>query len=133
MNRQSESSSMLRRSVATCGLAGLVWSLAGCCATGEMPGPSPVGQPVTVRGQDESDGLLSAVNPARLLDAAKRGVGLGPDQDVAKQAFADAEKIFVEATALQGTQRTKRFLEAAELYEKAANRWPDSACRKMHC
>ena len=133
MNRQSKSSSTLRRSVATCGVAGLVWSLAGCCATGEMPGGSPVGEPVTVRGQDESDGLLSAVNPARLLDAAKRGVGLGPNQEVAKQAFAEAEKIFVEATSLEGADAQSGSWRRRNCTRRPPHAGPTRHCKRIHC
>ncbi len=108
----------------------LFWCLTGCAAIGEVPGPTGDAGPGTVRGQDESDGLMSQLNPTRFLESAKKSVGLGPDEGIAKESFGQAEKIFVEATSLEGEQRKDRFLEAAKLYKKAADRWPDSALQE---
>lgn len=104
----------------------LAWMLGAGAATADVPTLPPGAEEVTVRGQDD-DGLLSKFSPSRMYDAAKRSVGLGPNQQVAKSAFEEAEKTFIEATALEGSQRDKRFLDAAKLYKKAADRWPDSA------
>lgn len=108
----------------------MVWCLTSCAVTADVPQSSPVSGRNTVRGQDEADGLLEQMNPTRLYDAAKRTVGLGPNQQVARQAFEEAEKVFVEATSLEGGQRKKRFVDAAGLYEKAADRWPDSTLQE---
>lgn len=46
----------------------------------------------------------------------RRLVGLGPDEQIAKQAFARGEQLFASGN----------FLAAARQYKKAAFRWPDS-------
>ncbi len=108
----------------------LVWTLGGCAATAEVPALPSVAEEATVRGQDNDDGLLGKFSPSSMYDAAKRRVGLGPNQQIAKRAFEDAEKTFIEATSMEGNQRQKRFLDAAKLYKKAADRWPDSALQE---
>ena len=119
-----------RRSPARWGMAWMVWCLTSCAAIADLPESPAVPGTATVRGQDEPQGLVEQLSPKRFYDAAKRKVGLGPNQQVAREAFAEAEKIFVEATSLEGEERKERFLEAAKLYDKAADRWPDSALQE---
>ena len=76
-------------------------------------------------GQDDI-GFLRYVDPTRAIDSAKAASGFGPDRDLAKSTFDEAEAIFLEATKLEGKQRKKRFMAAAGKYEKAAKRWPTS-------
>lgn len=81
-----------------------------------------------VRGQsDEPDGLLGSLNPKYAYQKAKNAVGLGPNEEVAREAFKQAEQVFIDATSAQGNDRKKRFREAADLYDEAADRWPDSS------
>jgi outer membrane protein assembly factor BamD (BamD/ComL family) len=109
-----------------------IWLCSGCAVTADVPGEGAVGasasntQAPIVRGQDDGDGLLGNLDPRRVYDSVKRAAGYGPNQQVARKAFEEAEKIFVEATSLKGSERAGRFLEAAKKYDAAADRWPDS-------
>ncbi len=80
----------------------------------------------TAAGGQDDVGFLRYVDPSRAIDSAKVASGFGPDRDIAKASFDEAEAIFLEATKLEGKQRKKRFMTAAGKYEKAAKRWPNS-------
>ena len=67
-----------------------------------------------------------ALSAKRMAESAKKLAGLGPKPDDARRLYAEAEAQFREAVKLQGKPRTAAFLAAAESYEKAADRWPDS-------
>ena len=61
-----------------------------------------------------------------MIQRVKDAAGYGPDRAVAEAAFADGERLFLDATKQKGSGRTETFMKAAELYETAAKRWPDS-------
>ncbi|MCS7305365.1 MAG: tetratricopeptide repeat protein [Thermoguttaceae bacterium] len=59
---------------------------------------------------------LSALAPEKLYGKAKEAVGLGPDENLARQLFAEATELY----------RQGRYAEAADKFRQAAFRWPDS-------
>jgi len=59
---------------------------------------------------------LSDHSPSKMTAKFKDMIGLGPDEQVAKDLYTQADVKF----------RQKEYAEAAKLYKKAGNRWPDS-------
>jgi|YNPMSStandDraft_1061717.scaffolds.fasta_scaffold12706_3 outer membrane protein assembly factor BamD (BamD/ComL family) len=59
---------------------------------------------------------LSALAPEKLYGKAKEAVGLGPDETLARQLFAEGTELY----------RQGKYEEAAEKFRWAAFRWPDS-------
>lgn len=56
--------------------------------------------------------------------------GYGPNRTIAQETYDAAEQKYNEAATLEGSERKKRFLEAAKQFEWAAFRWPDSALQE---
>jgi outer membrane protein assembly factor BamD (BamD/ComL family) len=56
------------------------------------------------------------ISEAKIKRGAKKAVGRGPNETVARSAYAEGEKLFNE----------KRYHEAAKQFNKAYDRWPDS-------
>jgi outer membrane protein assembly factor BamD (BamD/ComL family) len=106
----------------------LALNLVGCATSGgvSLP-PPPQAAPAAVRGQDDEEGWTDRLNPKKISAKIKRAAGYGPNRQRAEAALAEGEKLFVEATSLQGAERSKRFKEAADKYKTAAGRWPDSS------
>lgn len=129
MNRQSQffkSQSHFKFWLCIIAACTIPW-LTGCSAADKNLVPESFSDSPVIRGQSPSDGLLERANPARLVDSVKRASGYGPDQSIAKTAFEEAEKVFTEASKLEGKERIKRFQAAGKKYAKAAGRWPESA------
>ncbi|HEY2838434.1 MAG TPA: outer membrane protein assembly factor BamD [Pirellulales bacterium] len=59
---------------------------------------------------------LSDHSPNKMTKRFKEKIGLGPDEELAKKLYTDADLKF----------RQKQYAEAAKLFKKAGNRWPDS-------
>lgn len=64
----------------------------------------------------EEPGLIPGLDPKSMYAQAKNAVGLGPNEKIAQAAFDEAERLHDE----------KQFKQAAEKYEVAIDRWPDS-------
>ena len=54
-------------------------------------------------------------------------MGLGPNEDAAKQQFADAMSLYRDAGQLQDSERRSQFDKAAKAFAKSAARWPNSS------
>ena len=67
--------------------------------------------------RDESKGLLPGLDPKVSYRRAKQAMGLGPNQQIAKEALAEGERLI----------RDRRYAAAADKFKTAVNRWPDSA------
>lgn len=65
---------------------------------------------------EQPKGLLPGLDPKLHYNKVKEAVGLGPNQEVAKAAMAEGDRLFVE----------KDYKRAAEQYREAADRWPNS-------
>ncbi len=60
---------------------------------------------------------LAELAPEKVWPRMKEAVGLGPDEAIARSAFAQAEVLCAN----------RRYAAAAKAYKTAAQRWPDSA------
>lgn len=60
--------------------------------------------------------LDSVPTASEFTMSLRRAIGLGPDEAIARQAFARGEELFA----------SKQYKQAAKQYKKAAFRWPDS-------
>lgn len=65
--------------------------------------------------------------PSNLSSTVKRLNGLGPDRRVAQQAFDEGEALYQQAAAAEGDERVRLFVEAAQKFEVAAERFPKSS------
>jgi outer membrane protein assembly factor BamD (BamD/ComL family) len=110
--------------------------LAGCRAGGAAP--SLLGQrrdlPGTSISQAQSDAhnnqlrfeaddptlfqrISHSMAPKNLRRTARTAIGLGPDEEIARNHYAQGERLFAE----------QKYNEAAAQFKSAADRWPDSA------
>ncbi len=68
--------------------------------------------------------------PNKLKSTMKTLVGQGPNPQIARETYAEAQAAYAAATEMHqrnpGGDSRSEFLAAAKLYETAAERWPDS-------
>lgn len=79
------------------------------------------GRPIDARvvkqvRQEEETGLLRDIQLSGAVQEIKAQVGMGPDEQAARQAYADAEGLF----------RVENYSQAAKSLKTAIARWPDS-------
>lgn len=75
---------------------------------------------------DDSGISVESLSPANISKSFRKAVGRGPNQAAAQELYDAAEVVYKEAIALEGSERTARFEEAARQFAVAAARWPDS-------
>ncbi|MCR4414069.1 MAG: outer membrane protein assembly factor BamD [Thermoguttaceae bacterium] len=90
------------------------------------PGPAPGETVVTPAlaaaatssksDEDEEKTILDSLSPSNLYKQVKTLAGYGPNEQVARQAYQQGQRLFDE----------KRYDEAAKQFATAADRWPDS-------
>ncbi len=84
-------------------------------------------------GEQKSDAPLQLADfsPSKFGTTVKRISGQGPDRELARQLYDEAESLYQEAVAArsaqQGDESHAMFLKASGKYLSAAERWPDSA------
>lgn len=76
------------------------------------------------------DHFNEAIALKKWPDRFKSMIGQGPNRDVAKQLYREAEALYHEAANLQGAERTAKFAAAGAKFSEAAERWPDSALQQ---
>ena len=69
---------------------------------------------------------LSSLSPKRVRSNVQEALGLGPDEQLARQLYKEADALFEQASSAPAEDRGDLFLEAAGKYNTAAARWPDS-------
>lgn len=84
-------------------------------------------QPVTFEEPGADQSLQVQEIPGKLTEEIKKATGKAADPETAKQLYGEAEALFREAGGQEGRERARTFLQAAEKYEAAAKKWPDSA------
>ena len=67
------------------------------------------------------------LQPQNLGKAFKKATGNGPNRQIAKDTYLKAEELYKQALAKPEKERAALFVEAAEQYTEAADRWPGSA------
>ena len=124
-------------------IAALAGAVCGCASLGAGPGasaatasskPAP-GEPRDVRrasfeseAEEEKKGLsVSDFSLSNINKTTKKLTGRGPNRDVARQAYQEADALYRRAAAAEGEERARLFTEAAPKFVQAAERWPDSA------
>ncbi len=72
---------------------------------------------------------LEDLDPFNAKKTIKKYTGGGPNRDVARRLYQEGEAQFRQADAAKqsGADGRAQFLRAAATFEKAAERWPDSA------
>src|SRR5262245_34453957 len=66
--------------------------------------------------EDDRPGPLERLAPKKLWAGAKKAMGKGPNEQIARKALEEGDQLF----------REKKFVAAADAYRKAYQRWPDS-------
>lgn len=84
---------------------------------------------LTARAQSSADSWWEKYYPSEIYESAKSAVGYGPDRDKAQELYKQAvEKARLhEDNKDDKSARRKDRIAAADLFLKAAGRWPDSA------
>lgn len=99
-------------------------------SSGAISSPSDV-RPVSFEDEDDvekQDLSLEDFYPDKIGKTVKKIYTAPPDKKQAKNTFDEADAIFRQATALPaGEERQRLFLEAAQKYLLAAERFPNSA------
>ncbi len=76
---------------------------------------------------DDPQGLSwSDLNPKNFGKTAKRLTGNGPNKDLARQLYREADDLFKQAAAAPPGNRAHIFEMAGPKFMAAADRWPDS-------
>lgn len=119
-------------------VAGVLWSAAGCAgvppapvtANTRPPGdpsgvvPASASEPLAAPpasggadGSDDDSGFeWSDLAPENLYKGAKKAMGLGPNEPLARSMLQEGRTLLEQ----------KKYPEAAEKFKSAAGRWPDS-------
>jgi outer membrane protein assembly factor BamD (BamD/ComL family) len=79
-----------------------------------------------VEEDDDSFGLGS-LSPQNIESTFRQMTGRGPSQQAAKKSYQEGEALFRQAQQADPEARQAIFDAAAEKYQEAAQRWPDSA------
>ncbi len=69
-----------------------------------------------IGAEEDKRGLLARLAPKEVVASAKKAVGQGPNEGVAKNALAEGDALF----------REKKYDDALKAYRQAYKRWPDS-------
>jgi outer membrane protein assembly factor BamD (BamD/ComL family) len=77
--------------------------------------------------EEENKGFeLSDLQPSKISEKVKELSGKGRNPEAARLLYDDADKIYRQAVAAQGDERTELLLQAAGRFAEAAQRWPGS-------
>ncbi len=91
------------------------------------PPPSSV-SPASYEEPEPYDGFqLSDLSPSKLNNTIKVATGRGPNSQLARELYTEADTLFRQAAEQEGSARTASFNAAALKFKEAAARWPDSA------
>lgn len=101
----------------------LVCCGAGCASLNNNDAVSSYRLP----GEAEEDRGIITEMTSGMVNSVRASVGLGPNEEAARQQFAAAMDIYRAAGEEQGDRRAQRFDDAAKAFKKAAARWPNSS------
>ena len=94
-------------------------------------GTSPLGRdagyPGSRRIDDETSNSSLIPTPSGVTAAWKSMTGQGPDAEAAKLLYLQGDELFQQALSAPADQRKSLYEAAADKFEKAGGRWPDSA------
>lgn len=88
-----------------------------------QPMDAPMAEEALVYSKDgNSDkGLLPGLDPKKQYSKAKEVVGLGPNQQKAKDAYLEGQQLYAQ----------EKYRRAAKRFSEAANRWPTSTLEQQ--
>jgi outer membrane protein assembly factor BamD (BamD/ComL family) len=88
-----------------------------------QPMDAPMAEEALVHNEDDMapEGLLPGLDPKLQYEKAKTAVGLGPNQQKARDAYTEADKLYAEG----------KYSRAAKKYKEAAERWPNSTVEQQ--
>lgn len=107
-------------------LLAIVLSSTGCKSTSKptaaeiLPGQSLPDEVARQKVELYDDDPFFKRNAAKAKLGLQKMFGVEPNEAIARQAFADGEKLFQQ----------KEYDDAAKLFKKASKRWPDSALQE---
>lgn len=101
----------------------LVLFLVGCASLRNDDPLSSYSLPGDV---DPDRGIISEISDG-FVSSARATMGIGPNEDAAKQQFAEAMSLYRDAGQLQDAERRSQFDKAAKAFAKSAGRWPNSS------
>jgi outer membrane protein assembly factor BamD (BamD/ComL family) len=78
------------------------------------PPPTPASMTDPMKGKDED--FWSKLAPENVWKSIKKATGNGPNENTARAAFKEGQDLF----------RQKKYAEAADKFNTAADRWPDT-------
>jgi len=81
-----------------------------------VPGVPPPGSAAAPQSDEDSGFEWSDLSPENVVKNAKKAVGLGPNEGLARTRFEEGKGLFEQ----------KEYSEAAKKFKSAAGRWPDS-------
>jgi outer membrane protein assembly factor BamD (BamD/ComL family) len=85
-------------------------------------------QPSSLEDPDEKEGLTwSDFSIDNIGKTSKRLTGNGPNRELAKQLYREADDLYRQAMAADDKRRAEIYTLAAQKFSEAADRWPDSA------
>lgn len=113
---------------ALCALAALI-GMAGCASLNSDPDrDSLFGSSKNDAPPDDDEGWgWSDFNIDNLGTTAKKLTGRGPDKEVSKQLYREADDLYRQAMRAEPAQKSHLFKLAAPKFAEAAERWPKSA------
>jgi outer membrane protein assembly factor BamD (BamD/ComL family) len=117
------------------GLAALLAACAGCASLGggssrsaSADAPSGVKQASFESEDDNDEGFgWSDLSIDNLGKTSKKLTGQGPNRDIAKRTYREADDLYRQAISAEQSKKTGIFELAALKFAEAADRWPDSA------
>lgn len=117
------------------GLVALLAACAGCTSFGGGSSRSASAdsasavQRASFESEDDNDEGLSwsDLSIDNWGKATKKLSGQGPNRDIAKQRYREADDLYRQAIAAEQSKKTGIFEMAAIKFAEAADRWPDSA------
>jgi outer membrane protein assembly factor BamD (BamD/ComL family) len=134
MSRLSHAFAWLRAACALFALSGVL----GCAsiwekrpgdplasASASTPGSSGVRQ-ASAESEDFEGFSWSDFSFENLGKTSKKVVGQGPNRDIARKLYREADDLFRQATAAEPQRKADIFAMAAPKFAAAADRWPDS-------
>lgn len=110
--------------LATCGCA-----MFQSTGTGDIPGYTDPDDVANGTDPNQHKPLIDpeSLKPANLRRSFNKAIGKGPDRAVARNAYELGVAAYNEATEMEGAARQQKFVEAAQHFVQAADRWPDSS------
>lgn len=91
--------------------------IADTAQTTVVPPAGSKDDPLNPHKEEEETSFFDNFSPEKISKNVKKAVGLGPDEKIARAAYAEGEALYQE----------KKYDEAAAKFATAVSRWPDTS------